>query len=184
MNIVSNTDISAIATLLLAGKIGVVRTDTIYGVVCVAINKDAVERIFRAKGRDDHKSPIVLVANQQQLFDIPDDTLRQFLANVWPDKTSVILPGINAPEWITRGNNSVAYRNPNDAWLTGLLARTGPLIAPSANLQGLPVARNIDEAIGYFGDTVDFYVDGGLISDNTPSRLLRIGMDGTVERLR
>ena len=43
------------------------------------------------------------------------------------------------------------------------LEQTGPLIAPSANLQGQPPAKNIQEAYEYFGDAVDLYVDGGTV---------------------
>jgi tRNA A37 threonylcarbamoyladenosine synthetase subunit TsaC/SUA5/YrdC len=42
---------------------------------------------------------------------------------------------------------------------------------------------NIAEAREYFGDTVDFYVDNGTITDDTPSRLYTL-TGPTMERLR
>jgi len=61
--------------------------------------------------------------------------------------------------------------------------RTGPLIAPSANPEGLPPARNLEEAKGYFGDSVDMYMDGGEINGKA-SRLVKLRKDGSVVILR
>ncbi len=184
MKIFFDQDLPEIVDWLMAGKIGVLRTDTLYGLVCCADNQAAVERIYVSKGRDGDKSPIVLVANQQQLLDRPSESIRQFLETVWPGKVSVVLPSSTAPYWIERGNSSVAYRLPEGAWLQTLLTQTGPLIAPSANLQGRPPAETIEQAIAYFSDTIDFYVDGGEVTDGTASQMLRIDASGTIERLR
>ena len=173
-----------IAQRLLAGEIGVIRTDTLYGLVCIATNQQAVERIFTLKSRDEVKSPIVLVGDNSQLFDMPNEPEQAILNKVWPGKTSVIIHSTAAPAWIERGNNSVAYRLPDSEQLQHLLYITGPLIAPSANPQGEQPARNIQEAIEYFGEDVDFYVDGGEVTDMQPSALVRIHDDGTSEQLR
>ncbi len=177
-------DQAAIVDWLMAGKVAVVRTDTLYGLVCRADNQAAVERVYRVKGRDGDKSPIVLIATSQQLFDTPSDETQLLLDTVWPGKTSVVIATNQAPHWIERGNGSVAYRLPEHTWLQSLLSQTGPLVAPSANPQGQPPARNVEQAIAYFGDDVDFYVDGGEVTDDTPSRLLRMAADGRIERLR
>lgn len=173
-----------IAQRLVAGQVGVLRTDTLYGLVCVATNQQAVERIFALKSRDEVKSPIVLVSDSTQLFDTPGESEQEILSQVWPGKTSVIVRSKDAPAWIERGNSSVAYRLPDSDQLQQLLDITGPLIAPSANPQGKPPARNIQEAIDYFGENVDFYVDGGEVTELQPSALIRIAGDGTVEKLR
>ena len=65
-----------------------------------------------------------------------------------------------------------------------LVRSTGPLIAPSANPQGMQPAMNVRDARYYFTDKVDFYVDGGTVDDPQPSRLVRLKSDGEVERLR
>lgn len=166
------------------GKVGVVRTDTLYGILAKATDQVAVERIFVIKGRSDQKAPIVLVASISQLFDTPTEVEKRLLEKVWPGKVSVIIPSENAPAWIERGNRSVAYRLPADEALRKLIEQTGPLIAPSANPQGEPPAMTVSEAIHYFGNDVDFYVDGGTVTDDTPSQLLRIDSSGEVEQLR
>jgi len=136
------------------------------------------------KGRDDDKSPIVLIDGFDQLYDQPFDETNAFLEAVWPGPVSVILPSSRAPLWIRRGNDSVAYRMPDNEDLRQLVRRCGPLVAPSANPQGMNPALDPAEAEAYFGEAVDFYVDGGQVKDASPSQLVRIGNDGSVTRLR
>lgn len=170
--------------MLQNGGVGVLRTDTLYGVVARAGDEAAVERVYRLKDRDTAKSPIVLISSDEQLLDVPDEPIRRLMRDVWPGKVSVIVPSLNAPQWIARGNDSVAYRLPDDAKLRHLLEQAGPLIAPSANPEGALPAATIEEAMSYFGESVDFYVDGGTITDGTPSQLLRVDTSGNIERLR
>jgi len=184
MNIFSELSDPIVASMLLSGKIGVIRTDTLYGIVCIAHSLEAVKRVFACKGRDEHKSPIVLISSSQQLFDAASPSEQKLLSDVWPGKVSVILNSISAPSWIERGNSTVAYRLPADTVLQQLITRTGPLIAPSANPQGQQPARTIQEAVDYFGERIDFYVDGGEVTDDTPSQLLKFYENGQSERLR
>ena len=156
---------------LLRGGIAIMLTDTIYGIVGRADNEATVERIYEAKQRTPSKSPIVLIGDISQMFDAYSDDIARHFAEYWPGSNSLILPSTHAPEWITRGNNSVAYRLPGDENLRALLRVTGPLIAPSANPEGEPPATTIAEAKAYFGDTVDHYEDGGHCATAAPSSL-------------
>ena len=176
--------ISDAAETLLKGGVVAMRTDTIYGLLALAGNELAVERIYAMKGRDDTKSPIVLIGDIAQLFSQPSAKHLEGLQEFWPGKVSVIMPHSGNYEWLTRGNESIAYRLPDSLELRSLLIRTGPLIAPSANPQGKVPACTIAEARDYFGDKVDMYIDGGKVEDNTPSRLIRFNNDGTHEVLR
>ena len=174
----------SIVSLLINGGIGVLRTDTLYGIVARADDRVAVERVYTVKGRTPTKPPIILVASLDQLLNEYDEATRRHLGELWPGKRSVILLAPDAPKWLVRSGDTLAYRMPADDALRSLLKRTGPLIAPSANLEGLPPAMSIHEAVTYFGEKVDFYVDGGIVADDTPSQLLRLQPDGSVERLR
>jgi L-threonylcarbamoyladenylate synthase len=183
MPVVSDSFDETIVRLLLEGGVGVLRTDTLYGIVARADNKQAVERVYKVKTRTPTKSPIVLIASIDQLFDSYSEAILKKLEGIWPAKTSIILQSSHAPAWLTRGNESVAYRLPDNEELRRLLRQTGPLIAPSANPEGLPPAMDISEAKDYFGDHVDFYVDHGTVTDDTPSALYRLKGD-ELERLR
>lgn len=167
-------------SVLMNGGIAVIRTDTIYGMVARANDEKAVERVFAAKGRNPEKSCIILVADPLQAYGD--------LASVSYDisrPTSVLIDAPDAPKWLLRANELLAHRVPDIPWLKQVISETGPLIAPSANLEGMPPARTIAEAQAYFGDKVDLYVDGGEVPvDTPPSTLIRVNEDGTVEKLR
>ncbi|MDX2776476.1 L-threonylcarbamoyladenylate synthase [Streptomyces caniscabiei] len=172
-----------VAGLLRQGGIGILRTDTLYGIVASARNEAAVERVYAVKGRTPTKPPIILIASTDQLLNAYDNATLARLKTLWPGRVSVILPAPGAPTWLVRLGDSLAYRMPDSAELRDLLEHTGPLIAPSANPEGLPPAMSLHEAVAYFGEKVDFYVDGGVVEDDTPSRLYRLLDDG-MERLR
>lgn len=183
MKRISDLNDPVVAGTLQRGGIGILRTDTLYGIVARADDEAAVSRVYRLKHRNKAKSPIVLIASPQQLFDEPSDDEQKLIHDVWPGKVTVVLASKKAPVWIRRGNNSVAYRLPASPALRQLLETTGPLIAPSANPENSPPAMSIEEAYQYFGDSVDVYIDGGRVNDEAPSQILRIA-DGQVERLR
>lgn len=184
MTVFTSVNSPEIVRILLQGGIGVVRTDTLYGLIACAADEAAVNKVYALKDRSAHKSPIVLIHDTSQLFDTVSSQTEQLLGSVWPGPVSVILPSTQAPTWIRRENDSVAYRQPNDQSLSQLLARSGPLIAPSANPEGESPAMNIAEAKAYFGNSVDFYIDGGQVMDGTPSQLIRVNQDGSTDRLR
>jgi len=86
-------------------------------------------------------------------------------------------------KYLHRGTKTLAFRLPAQEELRKLLIKTGPLIAPSANLEGLPSTRNITEAKNYFGQAVDLYIDGGEL-EGKPSKLIKLHKDGTESIIR
>lgn len=187
MKKVTQDDHATIASTLRAGGIVVMRTDTIYGITASADNQQACDRIFEIKSRDADKACIVLIADDRQMWDTVSRTVYGHIADKLNDAypTSLIVPvGGFTPRWIHHIDQTVAFRVPRTVpWLMEVLRESGPIIAPSANPQGAEPARNIDEAMAYFGDKVDLYVDGGTVEAAEPSHVYRY--NGTeFERLR
>lgn len=137
-------------------------TDTIYGIVGSAMKRKTVERIYRLRKRNPKKPFIILISSARDLakFGIRSDArVKAFLNKVWPGPVSVILPCLTPKfRYLHRGTKTLAFRVPKPKATRALLEKTGPLVAPSANVEGKPPARNIGEAIRYFGDKVDVYV--------------------------
>lgn len=178
-------DDSSLIGLLKRGGVAVIRTDTVYGLVASADIETAVERVYRIKGRDPNKSCIVLIDSMTSAYGHAADLIHDTHEQYQGIPTSFLIRGHGAPNWLLRENDDLAYRIPKNIDLQRFLAKTGPLIAPSANPQGYPPAMNVAEAKAYFGDKVDSYVDGGQVPlDTLPSRLLRIHDNGEVEQLR
>ena len=153
--------------MLKSGKIGIYPTDTLYGLVGSALSKKTVTRIYAAKKRTPVKACIILISSIKTLalFDISLTSFqKKQLQLYWPGKVTVILSlnkeGISRYKYLHRGTNTLAFRLPKQESLRKLLKKTGPLIAPSANSEGMPPASNIKQAQEYFGDNVDFYVSG------------------------
>src|SRR3990167_5451083 len=83
--------------MLTEGSVGVLKTDTLYGLVARADNKQAVERIYDIKQRDDSKPLIVLISNISQLYDPLPESIDETVNGLWPGKNSIVLPAPSAP---------------------------------------------------------------------------------------
>lgn len=157
--------------------VGVLPTDTLYGLVGRALSKKAVERIYKIKGRNPRKPLIILISslNDLKLFNIKvsKDT-KNILSKIWPGKVSIILLCSNKKyHYLHRGTKSLAFRWPKKKSLEKLIKKTGPLVAPSANPEGKRPAETIKEAKQYFKDKIDFYISGGTLKSQ-PSTLIAI----------
>lgn len=169
------------------GGIGVIPTDTLYGIVGSAMSPDTVEHIYRVKKRNTQKPLIVLISSIDDVQNFEIDNLGEeqmkVLAHYWPGPTSILLPCNSSKfEYLHRGSGSIAFRLPNKKDLIELIRETGPLVAPSANVEGEKPAATIVEARNYFGNEIDFYIDGGELN-NQPSTLLKI-VGGEIVKLR
>lgn len=153
--------------------VGIIPTDTIYGLVGSAFSKKAINRIYKIKKRNKNKKLIVLISSIDDLkkFKIKiNKEQAKILKKFWPGKVSIII-------------GDMAFRLPAKKYLIEILKQTGPLVAPSANPEGLKPAENIIQAKKYFGDKVDFYLSDGILKSK-PSTLIRINKNGEIEVLR
>ena len=169
--------------LLVPATIGVIPTDTVYGVVARAADQTAVQRLYDLKHREGKPGTIV-AANIDQLVEL--GIKYRYLKAVeqfWPGAVSVVIPCGPALAYLHQGKFGLAVRIPDDALLRGLLEQTGPLLTSSANHPDQPLATTLSEAESYFAKAVDFYVDGGDLSDHKPSTVIRI-VDDAIEVLR
>ena len=170
--------------ILKNGGVGVIPTDTIYGLACGAFNKEALIKLYELKGRDESKPPVVLISSIEDLklfgAEITEST-HNFLKKYWPGKISIIFTIKTEFSYLDKGMG-LAIRLPADKKVLEFLKQTGPLATSSANHQAQIPAKNIAEAKRYFNDEVDFYEDGGEL-DSPPSTLVRINGD-KVEVLR
>jgi L-threonylcarbamoyladenylate synthase len=163
--------------------VGVIPTDTVYGLVARAMDTAAVARLYRLKHRE-HKPGTLIATSIEQLVSL--GLKRRYLTAVeqyWPGPISVIIPCGPELAWLHQGKLSLAVRIPNNPDLQKLLATTGPMLTSSANNPGQPTAVTVQAAQAVFGDAVDFYVDGGDLTDHKPSTIIRI-VDDAIEVIR
>ncbi len=177
------------------GGVAVMPTDTIYGIVGKAENLATVEHIYALRKRSPNKPCIILIGNISELdkFSISlseqqQSKLKESLFTLsgveGSEPLSIIL---DCPDdsfsFLHRGTNTLAFRIPLDEGLRNLLLQTGPIIAPSANIEGMSPAQNIDEAKKYFGNEIGLYVDGGNITGKV-SKVIKLNRDGSVTSVR
>lgn len=157
--------------------VGVLLTDTVYGIVGRAQSVAAAERVIEAKGRK-YKPGTLIAANVQQLaaLGMPWHHLK-VAEHFWPGAVSVVIPAGPELGYIHLGKDSIVVRVPDKPELLSLLEKVGPLLTTSANLPDEPMISTIDEAQKLFGRRLNFYVDGGPVSTPVASTIIRIEIE-------
>jgi len=194
MNVWNN---ESLIKVLKEDSVVVMPTDTLYGIVGRARNISVVDRIYELRKRALQKPCIILIGSIDELEKfsiILSAEQKTALKKYWPaeapasagppEPTSIIF---DCPDdrfsYLHRGTKTLAFRLPASKELRKLVLKTGPLIAPSANMEGELPAQNIAEAKKYFGDAVDLYVDVGEIKGQA-SKIIKLQKDGTTQILR
>jgi len=175
---------SDVATILLNGGVGVMPTDTVYGLVARAQDIKATTRLYELKNRE-RKPGTVIAANIEQLASL--GVSKKYLRvakRFWPNPISVVIPLNSDLNYLHHRVSSMPFRVVANKQLSQFLELTGPLVTSSANHPGQPVSNTITEAKVYFKDKVDFYIDGGDLSARPPSTIIRINNDNSIEVIR
>lgn len=166
---------TTIVAIIKKGGVGVIPTDTLYGIVGSARIPQVVERIYNLRKRDPKKPFIILIHSLKSLeeFDIHvSESRRRVLKKLWPGPISIIFPcRLKKYQYLHRGTKTLAFRVPAKHDLRKFLKHTGPLVAPSANIASKPPARSLSQAKSYFKNSLDFYVSGGK-QKSQPSTLI------------
>jgi len=136
----------------------IIPTETVYGLAASIYSQPGIEGIFKLKNRPKENPLIIHCSSLNQVLELvkdPPDSFFLLTKAFWPGPLTVILEakeGIN--QLITAGLNTVAVRIPNHIETLNLISKTGPLVAPSANLSGTPSSTKIKHLEHDFG--IDF----------------------------
>lgn len=183
-------DIARAAERLAAGGVVAFPTDTVYGLGALTTEIEAIERIFRMKGRPRNRALIVHVGGTDALAafaeEIPDYAVK--LADAfWPGPLTLVLrKKTELSDAVTGGIDTVGLRVPNHDVALALIAKVAELrkeivgiAAPSANRFGEPPpdsAEGVITALGPAGgdpeENPDIILDGGKCPGGVPSTVL------------
>lgn len=161
-----------VGLLLKEGAVGVILTDTVYGICANAFNKEAVNKLFKLKRRKG-KPSILLIPSLKELkkFGIKLKNWQKKIIEKLPPKTSFLLSCKSKKfEYLHFQTGGLAFRIPKSKNLLKILEISGPLVASSANLTNFPVARSISEAKKYFKNKVFYF--GERKGGKNPSTLI------------
>jgi L-threonylcarbamoyladenylate synthase len=164
------------AKRLLEGEVVAIPTETVYGLAACYSNESAVEHLFKLKKRPKENPLILHVSDTNAILPFLKDASDSFhlLANAfWPGPLTLVLPVRSGliPYAVSAGLNTQAFRVPAHPLTRELLKRTGPLVAPSANLSGSPSSVDPFHVETDFGSAFPV-LDGGVCLKGVESTIL------------
>jgi L-threonylcarbamoyladenylate synthase len=154
------------AAAIRCGALVAIPTDALYSLVADPFSLNAVGKVFRAKGREPHRSLPLLVSDLMMAQDLAKEMPARFhilARHFWPGPLTIIVPAsANVPLRVTGNTGRLALRQSCSVVAAGLLERLGhPLIATSANISGKPTCRSGIEVFGQMDGRLDLVLDGG-----------------------
>ena len=156
-------DVNKAFEVLKNGGLILYPTDTIWGIGCDATNLEAVEKVFKLKGRSEQKSLIVLLdsANKLQSYvnEIPEVAydLIEYAEN---PMTIIYSNAKNLAKNAIAIDGSIGIRIVKHTFCEQLLQRIRkPIISTSANLSGQPSPACFNEISEEIKQGVDYVVN-------------------------
>lgn len=176
------------ATSLKNGGLVIFPTETVYGIGANGLDREAVQKIFLAKGRNNDNPLILHISDLDMLEKIVKDIKpleRKLMAKFWPGPLTLILNKKNiVPDVVSANLSTVGVRMPNNPIALKLISLSEcPIAAPSANISGKPSGTNIEDIREEFQGKVDYIVDNGDTEVGLESTVVMV-IDDTVNILR
>ncbi|MFC7391868.1 L-threonylcarbamoyladenylate synthase [Scopulibacillus cellulosilyticus] len=181
-NLTSCPQIKEAADLLKKNEVVAFPTETVYGLGGNALSDEAIEKIYKAKGRPSDNPLIVHVASLQQLHQICSDipgTAQKLIDAFWPGPLTIILPKTGQLSTrVTAGLSTVAVRMPEHPVAHAIIEACNlPIAAPSANSSGRPSPTLAAHVLHDLSGKIAGVVDGGAAGVGVESTVV----DCTVE---
>ncbi|OIO18128.1 threonylcarbamoyl-AMP synthase [Candidatus Kuenenbacteria bacterium CG1_02_38_13] len=166
-------------------------TETAYGFVCDATNKEAIDKIYKIKKREKNKFLPLAVASLAQMQDYFELNKKELdLSKKHPGLSLVVRPRVREQVnnvFLFKDQKDCAVRISTNNLIQSIARKLGrPLTVSSANLAGEDVCYSVPEIKKQIGDLeskVDMILDNGRLKVKKPSTIVRVCGDG-VEILR
>jgi len=166
----------AVSVLNAGGLVGL-PTETVYGLAARADNDLAVSKIFHAKGRPTGHPLILHISDISELdryaVNVPNAALT-LAQHCWPGPLTLLLHKTNdVSPLVTGGRETVAIRIPANDCARQIIKQCGNAVAaPSANLFGHVSPTTAQHVLNDLGDKVDLIVDDGDCSIGVESTII------------
>lgn len=176
--------------ILLRGGILLYPTDTIWGIGCDATNARAIKHIYALKKREESKSMIILVSDENMIRRYvadPSAKMLSYISGAGKPTTAIFNKAIRLPAGLVNEDGSIAIRIPNDPFCQQLIdALQKPLVSTSANISGEPFPQNFFEVSPEIKKGVDYIVQHRQQdrSKKSPSSIIRVNEAGEIVVIR
>ena len=177
---VTNIDeLKIVCNLIKNGELVIFPTETVYGIGANALDKDAVSKIFVAKGRPTGNPLIVHLADKRDIEKYVKEVtpVEQKLIDAFmPGPFTLILPKKDIiPDVVSAGLDTVAIRMPNNVIARGIISHAGvPIAAPSANISGRPSGTRLEDIRKELEGKVSAIIDGGETEIGLESTVVKV----------
>ncbi len=183
-------DIKKATEVLKKGGVILYPTDTIWGIGCDATNREAVQRIYRIKQRNDTQSMLVLMENpallNRYVNEMPE--IAWDLAELSSTPLTIIFPGAKSlADNLLSEDGSIGIRFTKEEFTTKLLQQfRRPIVSTSANISGQKSPAIFDEISEEIKSRVDYIVNYRQDDTNParPSSIIKLWPDGRIDILR
>ena len=167
------------SNILLDGGVVCIPTDTVYGLAAIAINENAVKKIFDIKQRPPNTPVPIFIEKPEDLEHFTtqkiSDDIKKITNRFWPGAlTAILKKSEKIPEITVSGLDSAGFRIPDHEVPIQLCKLTkSPITGTSANISGKKAARSIQEASVQFQNFhPDLYIDGGNLDSDLASTIV------------
>lgn len=175
------------AEIIKAGGLVAFPTETVYGLGGSALDPDAAEKIYRAKGRPSDNPLIIHITDPSdaEKYAYTNELYYKITERFSPGAITVILKKRDIiPSEVTGGLDSVAIRIPSHPVARAFIDACGiPIAAPSANLSGRPSPTLAEHVLEDLDGRIDMIIDGGASELGLESTVVSI-KDGNIVILR
>ena len=185
-----SNDIKSSIKVLLNGGIILYPTDTIWGIGCDATNAAAVKKIYQLKKREEKKTLIILVSNENEIRNYvlnPSQKIMDFISIQKTPTTAIFEKAMHFPKEIINEDGSVAIRIVKDDFCVSLIHQLKrPLVSTSANISGQPSPQNFKQVNVAIKNGVDFIVQHrqNEIINYRQSSIFKLNSLNEIEKIR
>ncbi len=141
-------------------------TETVYGLGADAYNEEALERLFKIKGRETGKPISILIGNMEMLEEVTaqiPSVAMGLIRGHWPGPLTIIFEASKTcPPTLTGDSGKIGVRiSPHPIARKMLEAFRKPITSTSANLSGMPSLSDANEVYRVFRGKIDLILDVG-----------------------
>ena len=176
----TNTEeLKVICNLIKNGELVIYPTEPVYGIGANALDKDAVSKIFIAKGRPADNPLIVHIADKRDIEKYVREITpveQKLIDTFMPGPFTLILPKKDIiPDIVSGGLDTIGIRMPSNVIARGIISFSGvPIAAPSANVSGKPSGTSIEDIRKELEGRVSAIIDGGETEIGLESTVVKV----------
>ncbi|QER41566.1 threonylcarbamoyl-AMP synthase [Thermodesulfobacterium sp. TA1] len=167
-----------VAIFLEKHNVGVIPTETLYGLAADPFSQKALEKLFLIKKRPQKKPILLLIEDIEQLYFLVEEIppiAEKLIEKFWPGPLTIVFPAKkNLSPYLTAGTGTIGIRLSSSPIVKAIIKAFGkPITGTSANLSNQPACSSPEEVMDQLSG-LDFIVDYGYLETNAPSTVVSV----------